>query len=329
MSSQKKAQHTEVVSWEDDSIKGSNFLERPDIYKGKSGYTDILRILTLPISHFICAVNPPNNREGAGFSAVSLADHEDIKSGIVEGSDTDARKRAEATCPMVERGFPIKRRFVCLVHHVQRSDSNGRSKRINQFLPMVFDGSKHQHIRMIAQSLPTMASGKRRPLHAVELQVTCTDAKFQKMNFSLHPTQTAKWSEIKILADEFFADGWNAQGTGCEMIEAVLQTDERQRLIASINRVLGKGEFGDAKDDSDEWVEDGDESDETPAPGKPSNRAGRKPGTKAGAKPVRSGKPARGPRKPAPADDDDDESIANELDESLDDADIEDYEEED
>lgn len=323
----KQPKHSHTIGWDDDNIRGSNFTERPEIYKGKQGYTDIVRIVTHPISHYVCSVNP-KGRDAKGFTAVSLADHDDITEGIVDGNDREARKRAEAACPMIERGYQVKRRFVAGIWHAFRIAPNGKRKRVGQFMPMIFDGGKYAHIRTIAKSLPAMRSGKQRPLHSVELQITCTDSQFQKMNFSLNPTPSEKWEEVKEKLAEHFDDGWDITGNGCDLITALLEPDDRQRLIQSIERVEGKAGF-ESEDDSDEWAEDGEDFDEDDDDEKPRRRkpAGKKTSKKASKKASKK----TGKKKPAPADDEDsddeDADIAEELDDALDDSDIDDYEE--
>lgn len=329
MSKRKAPQTAKTIGWDDETIKGGGFSEKPDIYKGRQGFTDIVRVLTLPKSFIICSVNPRGGGDGQGFSANCLAEHEDVLEGIIDGNDRDARKRAEDACPMLERGYPAKRRFVALIWHEARINPKGQRKKIQQVMPFVFDGGKYEHIRTIAQTLPPLKNGKRRPLHLVELQFTCTDNKFQKMNFSYSPTVSTKWSEVKEKAGEAFDDGWSQEGESSELIRALLEHDERQRLVQSIDRVEGKGSFAEegGSDEFDEEGEDYDDEEEEAAPARRSKRSVSKT-----AKKTRKGAAKKNQRKKKPEpeeEDDEDEDIADELDEALEDADIEDYEEED
>lgn len=301
------------TTWDDETVSGSAYGDRPEVYKARPGSTDIVRIVTHPISYFIVSVNPKNSDKG--FSTVCRAEHEDIMEGITDGNDREAKKRAEDACPALAAGYPVKRRFVCLLYHVARVNSKGQAKKVRQVMPFVIDGGKFENLRSIAQGLPVSSkTNKKRGLHSVELQITCTDAQFQKLNFSLAPTIMEEWAKAKPVIDDAFDDGWNINGEGCSLIEETMAPESLQQLKQSIERVSGKGRF---EDDSDEWDEDGDTDgdgdefdDEEPAPKRRTSKksSGKKQSKKS------SGKRTR--KEPEPDEDDD---LAEELDEALDD----------
>lgn len=309
-----------MTTWDDDTIKGGGYNERPDVYKAKQGYTDIIRFCTVPVSLLLVNVNP---KGGKGFSTPTLADYDDVMDGFIDGNDKDAQARAKKACPALERGYGVKRRFVTLVWHAYRLNRKGQKKKVMQAIPMIFDGGKYEMIHAIKQSLPPMKNGKKRPLHLVEISVTCTDSQYQKMNFSMNPTPSQKWAEVKEEIEELFENGFDASEE-TEIVKSVTEADSYQSLRESLDRVEGRGNFDDDDDDSEEWDEETeDDADDEEEEERPRRRGKKKTTKKRSAK-----KKSRRKAKPEPEEDDeDDEDLADELDESLDDEDLDDYDE--
>lgn len=305
---------TKKIGWDDESISGSNYSERPDVYKAKQGFVDVVRILTFPVS----LIEMNIKGKSSGFSTPCLADHDDVLEGFLDGHDTDAKKRATDKCPALARGYKPQRRFVSLLWHQTRS-KNGRTKKVNQAIPFKFTGEKYEQLRTIASSLPPRANGKRTPMHGIEIQITCSDGKFQKMNFSYSPTSSQKWKDIKEEVEELFTDGVFSATGECELVQAICETDQFQQLEESLDRIEGKGNFENEEgDDSGEWEEEDFNDDEDDAPKKKKKRTAKKPAKKT----------AKKKRKPVV---DDDEDLADELDDALNDEELDelDYEDDD
>lgn len=312
-------------NWDDDTIKGGGYNERPDVYKAKQGYTDIIRFITAPVSLLLVNVNP---KGGKGFSTPTLADYDDVMEGFIDGNDKEAQKRAKEKCPALQRGYGVKRRFVALVWHAYRVNRKGQRKKVMQAIPMIFDGGKYEMIHAIKKSLPPI-KGKRRPLHLAEIQITCTDSQFQKMNFSMNPTPSQKWAEVRAEVEDLFENGFDPTEE-VELVEAVTEAESFQSLRESLDRVEGKGNFEDDDDDSDEWeeeTEDDEEEEERPRRRKKKAPAKKKRPTKK--KSRRKAKPKPEPEEDDDEDVDDDDELADELDEALDDEDLDDYDEDD
>lgn len=245
------------IGWDDDSIKTGGYIERPDKYTPKKGRTDRIRLMTLPIIYFGASVGG----EGNGFYGVSCAKYEDAYLAVVEG-DEEALERCKKQCPLFERGYPVKQRFVALIWHISsEARAGGKATKVNQFYPYPFAGTVYEQIRDAAKSLPLNASGKKTDIRLVELQVTCTDDRYKKVTVipivEKRQHQTT-WAEaVEAAKDLFTEDSGNPMrlpdGDKCQLIIDTILPESRQSLLASINRVEGK-ESGGSEAETDEFA---------------------------------------------------------------------------
>lgn len=241
------------VDWADESVKGG-LNTKPETYKGKVGRTDVIRVMTMPLCFYGASVQF-KNAEDKGFFAQSLADIEDI-----ENKDMDACKKA---CPLFKRGIKVSRRWVCLVVHVSKKEGK-TAKKVMQPILMSFAAERYGQIRDLFASLPPKADGSKRTFRETEIQITCTDNKFQKL--SLLPMydksqMQSTLKECKELVGDLFTPENDLNGE-CSLVDEFLEPEPFENLEQSLDRAFGTGQFAGG-DDADDLAESDD--DEAPA----------------------------------------------------------------
>jgi len=188
-----KASTSKRYEFGDPNVKGG-FSDRPEMFKGKPGYTYRIRIVSMPQAYFGAYVENKADASKSFFSP-SRAPY-DIAEAAYQGDDEAARQAAEA-CPLWERGYKIQQKFICGIYVVERSDSKGRTEKVRQFVPWSFGGERYKAFSNIVSALPPKPDGSPGSIRGIEILAQCTDDRYQK--FSLTPVMGAprmKWSEV-------------------------------------------------------------------------------------------------------------------------------------
>lgn len=274
------------IDFDRDDIKGG-YQERPEMYRGKRGRTDRIRVLTPPVSFYGARVEVANG----GFFCISRADHDLIESGDF--------KAASKQCPLFEQGYEdrIKQRLCVLVHWISSTDGKGRKKRVDQILPWTFDPQKYRALKTIADNLPPGKDGKSRGLHVYELAVSCEDDNFQKLNFTAITSASmleCKFSESWDLAKEYFDDPEDRRSR-CSLVDESTAPESKPDILAALKRAsaVAGDEFDEDEEDKPRQKKSGkkprpDEDEEEADPDvedideeedEPRKAPGRKPGS--------------------------------------------------
>jgi len=232
-----KARNARTYDFGDESVKGG-YNDRPESFKGKAGITYILRIVTTPVAYFGAHIENSSD-PSKSFFMTSRADF-DTCAAAYEGDDREAVARAAEQCPLWERQFKIKQKFVCGIYVVGKEDSRGRFEKVGQFFPWSFGPERYQSLTNVARSLPSKPDGSRVSIHAVELRASCKDDRFQKFDIvpvtsknDMKMTWADVWDEVKG-----YFEGDDRKSV-CDKIEQFLEPDSKRDMIASIDRAQG------------------------------------------------------------------------------------------
>lgn len=223
----------------DESVKGG-FSDRPEAFKGKAGYTYIIRVVTTPVAYFGSFVEN-KSEPNKSFFMQSRADY-DIAAEAYAGN-AEAEQQAAEQCPLWERKMKIQQKFVCGIYVVAKEDKQGRRERVGQFYPWSFGGERYQSLTNLSRSLPSKADGSRTSIRAVEIRATCKDERFQK--FDLMPVTTKadmqmSWAEVWEDVKQHFKGA--DHHSPCDKIEEFVAPDSKRDMIASLDRAAGVGE---------------------------------------------------------------------------------------
>lgn len=233
-----KQTNAQAKDFGDETIKGG-FSDRPETFKGKAGMTYIARIVTKPIMFSGTYVENHADKSKSFFMASRCPI--DIARAAMDG-DREAEAQAKLDCPLFEREYKVKPRFIVGLFVVCTIDGKGRASMLKKFYPWTFAGERYQNLTSIGKALPTLSNGDRLKIQQVELQMVCTDDNFQKFNIT--PITSAR--DIKMKASEVWAecsqffDGDNADSP-CYLVEETIAPDSRRDMIASLDRAEGKG----------------------------------------------------------------------------------------
>lgn len=234
----------------DESIRGG-FRERPTKFKMEANRRYRLRIMTKPLAYYGSNVQGTDS----GFYALSLADYETAKAAI--DGDNAALARARQQCPLFERGLTVDRRWVVLIHLIG-VEARGRMTRLNQILPWSFGRDKYSKLTEIYKTLRT-TSGQQIPMSAIELNVLCNDANFQKADITpiTNPSQmVCRYNDsLAACANELYEP--NNPEAGSPLLDDFLEPDSREDLIRSLNRVTGQGALPAEEPAAGDLPEDG------------------------------------------------------------------------
>lgn len=230
------------IDFFDENIRGG-YEQKPEKYRAKRGFTDRIRILTG--LHTFYGTNVQTQKGGFWLNSCAGVDS-------IEADDIEACREQ---CPLFKRGFDIKQRFVVLIHHISRKRGK-RTKRVDDFLPWVFDPGKYAQLRAIAKTLPTGKSGNRIPLQAIEIEIGCEDETFQKMTmasitqrsqmeFSFRESWEKAYDEGAVPSEDIDLD--------ClpEDVEAYLVAESKREILAALKRAESSGSE-DEFDEDDE-----------------------------------------------------------------------------
>lgn len=269
MTAAKTSTHTRQMDFNDPNIRGG-LTNRPEHYKAVAGRVDRVRLMTLPLTYLSASINPAEADKGRikGFNAMSLADLDDGLAAI--NGDAAALERCKAACPIFQRGYDVKQRFVVLMWWIS-SQQNGRSVKKDQLLPFAFAGDKYAMLRTIMSGLPINPQTKQpRALATIELDLTINskaDEGFQKIQFVPIPGpdgHQSTYKEAKERIQEVMVGDLDPSAAGylaqeCVLLTEFLELETRANLIRSLDRVEGKG------GEQDEFANNG----AAPAPARP------------------------------------------------------------
>lgn len=221
----------------DPNVKGG-FSDRPEMFKGKPGYTYRIRIVAMPQSFFGSYVENKAD-PSKSFFCPSRAPY-DVAEAAYQGDD-EASKRAAEACPLWERGYKIQQKFICGIYVVERSDSKGRTEKVRQFVPWSFGGERYKAFGNIVAALPARPDGRPGSIRSIEILAQCTDDRYQK--FSLTPVMgesRMKWGEVWAECKDHFS-GDNPD-SDCQVIDDAVAPDDKRKMIESLDRAEGRGQ---------------------------------------------------------------------------------------
>lgn len=232
-----------------DETVQTGFREKVDTYKAKPGRRDVGRMVTDPLEFYGAQVKMTGTEKG--FFATSLAEPDDIEKALA--GDAAAMKKCKAACPLFERGYEIRKKFVVLWWWGRRYGRDNKFVKVNQCLPWIFGGDKYGQFRSIRSTLPRQKNAKgektEKPIsfRLVELSIECMDEKFQKCNINAITDDTAKvtqYKELKATAAEYFEkpDDFSSE---CSLINDAIACETKQKLAMSLDRAEGRGKFAD------------------------------------------------------------------------------------
>lgn len=313
------------MTFEDQSVR-SGFGDRPNTYKAEAGRRDRIRILTMPGLYASVPLTVLKEDEKTGlrkevfFAVPSLVNptdpgNEDLLYDALVSNDKQSLEKCREICPYFRKGFKVRPRFPVLIHHISSSSTGKRDRKEDKFLVWDIPSTVYSLIRDLIASLPkSKKTGKPVDIRLVELDVSCTDTQFQKININTITSASAlsyTFAESMEMARESgqFVDDAPEKDSQLEPYHvvdllAVIRPDSEQDAMDTIARAMTKvsKSFVDDTDDIDLADEDLENDPEPVSRSSKTSRVGS------------AGKKKNTKKKQIP---DDDEDLAAEIEEAI------------
>jgi len=217
----------EAVGFLDETIKGKEFGDKPDMFKVEFGRKDIIRILTTPVRHWVHSI-PFRKQDGTEtvFWLNCAASDEAVK-----GDDVDTMAQE---CPACKAGYECKERFVMMVLWLV-SEKAGRPTKRMQILPWSIPGSKYVNIRELATTLP-----KGTTMMQQDIRLIGEDTNWQKCTMMLNNTKTVIPADVKkeIVESQLVPGGKAGEYMDWRTIKDLLEVESNKDMVAALRRAL-------------------------------------------------------------------------------------------
>lgn len=233
------------MDWEDEDVVSGFRNEKEGQFRGKKGVTYVIRVMTMPQKYRVHAINdvlPPKDDGEDGVFNMNCSKDWDDSAGDESEGDWDG------DCDGCEKEYDLSDRFVAGILVVGELRKGDRIKKIApEDSPHFWDFGKDKYRSLSDIRLSLKRGKKKRPLKAVELEVTCNSGKpevFQDLNI------TKRDSDHDVLTTKKHVLEWNEIGP--DLVEACMTAPDKAEWKRRLKRKKpSQRKRGGEDDDSD------------------------------------------------------------------------------